>query len=183
MPVAFWYMSAGGVILLFIYAYDRASPGGTFGLCFNIVVYVRNLVHIWRTEGRLTPARNLGIHALAGTMSIVAITLTLVTWHKTDKSTSDFLIWTGIWAVGQTLFFLRFLVQWLATEFKRKSVVPPSFWYFSLIAALLQGVYFFQREDWFLAIGMAATLIVYARNIWFIYLGPEGADTRAGALD
>jgi lipid-A-disaccharide synthase-like uncharacterized protein len=77
--------------------------------------------------------------------------------------------WLGIWAVGQALFFLRFLIQWLATEIKKKSIVPAAFWYFSVCAALLQSASFLQRADWVNAIGMTATIFIYLRNIWFIH--------------
>ena len=54
IPVAFWYMSAGGSVMQFIYAVYLNSPGAALGLCFNVFIYMRNLVHIWRERGKLT---------------------------------------------------------------------------------------------------------------------------------
>lgn len=168
MPVAFWYMSASGVVLLFAHEYHRASPGGTIALCFNIVIYARNLVHIWRERGKLTPARNVMIHAVAAAISLTAAAMTLMTWGKTGEKSGEFWMWIALLGAGQVLFFLRFLVQWLDTERKRRSVIPPAFWYLSFVAAILQGIFYFHDRDWPMAVGMATTLFVYARNIWFV---------------
>ena len=88
-------------------------------------------------------------------------------------------LWLGVWGLGQSLFFLRFLIQWLTTEIRRKSVVPPIFWYLSIVAALLQGASFIQRADWVNAVGMAATILIYSRNIWFIRTVRDGQKENA----
>ena len=54
MPVAFWYMSTAGSLMLFAFAVLSSSPLGALGHCFNLVVYARNLIHIWREKGRLS---------------------------------------------------------------------------------------------------------------------------------
>lgn len=41
-------------------------------------------------------------------------------------------IWLIIGFSGQALFSARFLVQWLASERRRRSVIPIAFWYLSL---------------------------------------------------
>ena len=46
-------------------------------------------------------------------------------------------VWMGIGFVGQAIFGTRFLVQWIATERKRRSVVPLAFWYLSLAGSVL----------------------------------------------
>jgi len=40
--------------------------------------------------------------------------------------------WIAIGFAGQALFSARFLIQWIASERARKSVVPKLFWYFSI---------------------------------------------------
>ena len=83
--------------------------------------------------------------------------------------------------IGQALFFMRFLVQWVETERQRKSVIPPAFWYLSLVAAVFQGIFYFHDRDWPMAIGMVATLLVYVRNIMFVH--QEKTDETALELD
>ena len=40
--------------------------------------------------------------------------------------------WLSIGFLGQGFFFSRFLVQWIASERRRESVIPVSFWFFSI---------------------------------------------------
>lgn len=166
IPVAFWYMSIAGCLLLFPYAFNRVSPGGTFGLCFNMVVYGRNLVHIWREQGKLSPARNVGIHVFMGTISCGAAVLTIMTWRRGYGNTAEFWVWSLLWAVGQGMFFLRFFVQWMWTEIQRRSTVPRVFWYLSIIGTCFHLAYFTYRLDWILAVGTLADTFIYVRNLF-----------------
>ncbi|WP_320178448.1 lipid-A-disaccharide synthase N-terminal domain-containing protein [Roseovarius pacificus] len=168
VPIAFWYMSIGGVLLLFLYAYDRESPGGTLGLCFNIVIYVRNLILIWRERGQLTPARTAITWSLSGTVVCAAFLLTVLTWQRGYRPSMDFWAWSAIWIFGQGLFFLRFIVQWAVTEYHGRSIIPASFWYLSLAGMVFHGAYFLHRADWLLALGTFADGIPYARNLWLM---------------
>jgi len=78
-------------------------------------------------------------------------------------------MWLGIGLFGQALFSARFLVQWIATERKRKSVVPREFWYFSLGGGVTLLAYALYRADPVFILGQGAGLFVYARNLYFIY--------------
>ena len=49
--------------------------------------------------------------------------------------------WTYVGFAGQFLFFLRFVVQWIATERQKRSVIPVAFWYLSVIGSLITLVY------------------------------------------
>ena len=69
---------------------------------------------------------------------------------------------------GQALFSARFLIQWIASERSRKSVVPVLFWYFSLGGGLTLFIYALYREDPVFMIGQGFGLIVYIRNLWLI---------------
>lgn len=172
IPVAFWYMSAGGSLMLFAYAYGCGSPGGTFGLSFNLIVYCRNLIHIWRERGVLTPFRSAAAHGLAGAVAVVAASLTFLTWRHSYANTAEFWVWSAIWAVGQAIFFLRFLIQWAVTELRHKSVIPVSFWWLSIVGVFLHGSYFFHRGDWLLAFGTVADSLPYVRNLYLMHRYP-----------
>jgi lipid-A-disaccharide synthase-like uncharacterized protein len=65
---------------------------------------------------------------------------------------------------------MRFIVQWLATEKARASIVPETFWYFSLGGGTLLLAYALYRMDPVFILGQAAGLGIYARNIHFIWL-------------
>ena len=49
--------------------------------------------------------------------------------------------------IGNALFSMRFLVQWLASERQGESVIPVSFWYWSIAGSVLMCVYFIFRRD------------------------------------
>jgi lipid-A-disaccharide synthase-like uncharacterized protein len=53
----------------------------------------------------------------------------------------------GLGLLGQVLFTGRMLVQWLASEKQKRSVVPVAFWWMSLIGATMLLVYFTWRRD------------------------------------
>lgn len=176
MPILFWYMSSIGSVLLMIFAVTTQSPVGALSQSFNLVVYSRNLVHIWRERGTLTPLRYRAAHGISFAVALTAIVLLVYVWGNEYKHVSAapphvsraVWFWLAIGVAGQALFAARFLVQWLATEKRRQSVVPPAFWYLSLVASLLQAASFLQRREWIFAAGLAATLLIYLRNIWFV---------------
>ena len=71
--------------------------------------------------------------------------------------------------LGQTCFFSRFLVQWVASEKKKRSVVPTAFWYLSIIGGALVLVYAVWRRDPIFILGQAVGLLVYTRNLILIH--------------
>lgn len=180
IPIAFWYMSTCGSVMLLTFAVWSQSPLGALGQNLNIVVYARNLVHIWREKGRLTKALNITTHCAVGVIALVALSFVALTWYREYEinqaapagAARTTWVWLAVGVLGQALFALRFLIQWIATEMRRKSVVPTVFWHISIAAALLQCATFTQRREWVFAVGMAATILIYARNLWFLYRNP-----------
>ena len=81
---------------------------------------------------------------------------------------SKFDLWLIIGLGGQLLFTLRFFVQWLASEREKKSVVPVSFWYFSIGGSFLLLAYAIHREDPVFIIGQSMGFIIYFRNLVLI---------------
>lgn len=79
------------------------------------------------------------------------------------------LAWIGLGFAAQIMFMMRFLVQWLASERARRSVMPVAFWYFSLGGGLLLLAYAIHRGDPVFIVGQAGGLVVYSRNLYFIH--------------
>src|SRR5437764_14327395 len=50
-------------------------------------------------------------------------------------------------SIGNALFSMRFLVQWLASERQGQSIIPVSFWYWSIAGSALMCRYFVFRRD------------------------------------
>ena len=69
---------------------------------------------------------------------------------------------------GNAVFSMRFIAQWIASEKRGESVIPLSFWYWSIGGSMLMGLYFLFRRD---PVGILAYLpnsIIYFRNLQLI---------------
>ncbi len=82
-------------------------------------------------------------------------------------------VWVAVGLGGQALFAARFLVQWIATERQRRSVVPIAFWYLSLGGGLVLLTYAIWRRDPVFIVGQSFGLLVYSRNLWFVHQRDE----------
>lgn len=179
IPVLFWYMSIVGSVLLLIFAFWSQSPLGALGQNVNAVVYTRNLIHIRREKHAIKPIVNWIIHLALVAAAAGALALVGLTWWNESQDLSGVAsdaadsawFWLGIGVLGQGLFAVRFLIQWIVTELNRKSTFPFIFWPLSVVAALLQGACFFQRQEWIFAVGTMFSIGIYLRNMWFIRAG------------
>jgi lipid-A-disaccharide synthase-like uncharacterized protein len=89
-------------------------------------------------------------------------------------------VWLGLGLLGQAFFSARFLVQWLASERRKQSVVPVHFWYFSVGGGLILLAYAIHRQDPVFILGQSAGLLVYARNLYFIRRAPGALAGHSG---
>jgi lipid-A-disaccharide synthase-like uncharacterized protein len=85
------------------------------------------------------------------------------------------LIWLGIGFLGQGIFFMRWVVQWVASEKHAESRVPIAFWYMSLIGGLITLAYAIYRKDPVFIAGQSIGAIVYLRNLMLIYRSNQAA--------
>lgn len=88
------------------------------------------------------------------------------------------LIWLGIGFAAQLMFSMRFIIQWLASERARQSVVPEAFWYFSFFGGLMLFTYAIYRVDPVFILGQGMGLAIYSRNIYFIWINKNPAITE-----
>lgn len=77
-------------------------------------------------------------------------------------------VWLAIGFIGQIVFFMRFLVQWIVSEKRRESVIPITFWYFSLMGSLILLTYALHKRDLVFTLGQSFGFIVYVRNLMLI---------------
>ncbi|MFV0385570.1 lipid-A-disaccharide synthase N-terminal domain-containing protein [Paracoccus sp. (in: a-proteobacteria)] len=82
-------------------------------------------------------------------------------------------MWLLIGLLAQAMFSARFLVQWIASERVRKSIVPNAFWYFSMAGGAMLFAYAIHRRDLVFMLGQGFGLIVYSRNIFFLRNAPK----------
>ncbi len=88
--------------------------------------------------------------------------------HHLSIMDSNDILWLSIGLVGQTLFMMRFIVQWIHSERHQKSVIPVSFWYFSLAGGVIVLAYGIHRVDPVIIMGQLPGTFVYARNLMLI---------------
>lgn len=77
-------------------------------------------------------------------------------------------VWLTVGFLGQAFFSARFLVQWIASERRKESVVPISFWFFSIGGGVTLLLYAIHRLDPVFILGQSAGLFVYLRNLYLI---------------
>ena len=89
--------------------------------------------------------------------------------------------WVLLGVVAQGLFTMRFVVQWLASEKAQRSVVPMTFWWFSIGGGLLLLIYALYRRDPVFILGQGFGVFVYLRNLQFVLRAKaRGEDTNSG---
>ena len=79
------------------------------------------------------------------------------------------LVWAAVGLGGQFFFFMRFFIQWIASERRKQSVVPLAFWYFSVAGGTILLVYAIYKADIVFILGQAGGLAIYMRNLMLIY--------------
>jgi len=85
---------------------------------------------------------------------------------------------TLIGLIGNVAFSMRFILQWVASERENRSVVPVSFWYWSIAGSAILCSYFILRRD---PVGVLAYLpnsIIYFRNLHLIRKHQANAETN-----
>ena len=82
--------------------------------------------------------------------------------------------WKIVGWAGSLIFGVRFVIQWIASERAKKSVIPFGFWECSALGSILLLTYFaIYRRD---SVGVLSTVMplpIYLRNLYFRYTHHE----------
>jgi len=163
-PVLFWEISLFASFLLFVYGYFRHDFSIMLGQTITYYIYIRNiqLQNDW-----------MKLHVLLRWFVLLFPLFIIGYGYNNNIIDVDFLfknekipqwlLWTGI--IGQVLFTLRFVYQWIYSEKKKDSVLPMGFWIISLIGSSIIFIYAIIRKDPVLLAGHAVGLFIYSRNI------------------
>jgi len=87
-------------------------------------------------------------------------------WWVSTSATEK--AWLTVGFSAQLMFSMRFIVQWIASERARRSIVPETFWYFSMLGGVMLFAYAIYRLDPVFMLGQGMGLVIYSRNIYFI---------------
>ncbi len=82
-------------------------------------------------------------------------------------------LWLALGFAGQLVFTGRFALQWLYSEYKKRSIIPVGFWYLSLVGSALLLAYAIYREDPVFILGQSFGFVVYLRNLQLIKRSKE----------
>jgi len=101
-------------------------------------------------------------------------------WQKTRDHLSNMLpitlaawVWFVVGFGGEFVFFLRFVVQWLASERHKRTVVPMAFWHLSLVGTAMVLAYAVYRIDPVFILAYSLNVVIYVRNLYIAKNNPE----------
>lgn len=164
-PAIFWQLSIVGSYLLFVYGWLRDDFAIIFGQIISYYIYIWNLdkKHQWkklpfiiRTLLLLTPVAAI-LYMLKDASAFVD------QFFRNEKIPLWLLIYGSM---GQIIFTLRFVYQWIYSKRKDESLLPIGFWVISLLGSLIIVSYAIYRRDPVLILGQSTGLIAYSRNIY-----------------
>ncbi len=89
--------------------------------------------------------------------------------HAFQEQIVDDPVWAVVGFVGQLIFGMRFILQWLASESRKQSHIPNSFWFLSLGGSLILLCYSIHIKNPIFMLSFAVNSLIYLRNLHFIY--------------
>ena len=164
-PAIFWQLSIVGSYLLFVYGWLRDDFAIILGQIISYYIYIWNLdkKHQWkklpfiiRTLLLLTP--------VAAILYMLKDASAFVDQFFRNEKIPWWLLHYG--SMGQIIFTLRFVYQWIYSKRKDESLLPIGFWVISLFGSLIIVSYAIYRRDPVLILGQSTGLIAYSRNIY-----------------
>lgn len=90
-------------------------------------------------------------------------------WHGGKFLGIEWSVWKAVGWLGNAVFFSRFFVQWYATERQKQVVVPPAFWWLSLLGSLSLLCYSLHQQDSVFIYAYLFPWIPYLRNLIIHY--------------
>ncbi len=167
-PVLFWQLSLIASFLMMVYGVLRLDPVIILGQTFSYFIYIRNLR--FKRAWRYIP---LYFRLMVLTFPLITILWFFgadqygITYILEQNQIGNQLLSWGL--VGQSIFTLRFVYQWVVSEQQKKSVLPAGFWIISLTGSAMMLGYAILRWDAALLLGHVFGSVVYSRNLilWF----------------
>jgi lipid-A-disaccharide synthase-like uncharacterized protein len=168
IPPSFWLTSLAGSLLRIVYDVHRGDPVYLSGDLVSGCIYGRNL---WMSRRPASP--RAGHQALwpllLGLALFLGCVVQAVTSERDVFRLDATLPWLLAGSVGAVLWSGRFVVQWFASERLGRSVLPPSFFWMSLVGSVLLALYAAFRRDWVNLFAFALNPIPYGRNLLLLY--------------
>lgn len=90
-------------------------------------------------------------------------------------------VWATVALIGQIIFGGRFILQWIVSEYKKKSYVPTAFWFMSLAGSLILLSYSVHIKNPIFMLAFSLNTLIYLRNLHLIYRGAGGGTVTAAS--
>ena len=172
-PSIFWLLSLLGSYLLFFYGWLRSDFAIILGQLISYYIYIWNLDI--KNEWKKIPRPIRYILIATPFMAIGYMLNELQTFIGEFFHNEDIPLWLLIWgSLGQIIFTLRFIYQWIYSRKRQESLLPLGFWLISLTGSCIIVSYALVRHDPVLILGQSTGLIVYIRNIWIMKHSKKG---------
>ena len=166
-PSIFWKLSLLGSYLLFMYGWLRNDFAIILGKLISYYIYIWNLDK--KESWRKCPVVIRYVLLLTPVAVMGYMFKDLPAFVNQFFKNEDIPLWLLVFgSLGQIIFTLRFVYQWLYSRRKNESVLPLGFWLISLTGSLIIVAYALYRRDPVLILGQSTGLLVYSRNIYLL---------------
>lgn len=162
-PSIYWMLSLFGSMILFAYGWLRSDFSIIFGEFFAYYIYIWNLKAKGLMDGKPK--------ALPIIMMLIPLAAALPLLKDAPGFAEDFLKNDEVpirllifGTLGQFIFKMRFIYQWIYSVRHKESLLPPSFWIIAITGSLMIIAYGAMRHDWVLIIGQFG-IIASIRNV------------------
>ena len=171
-PAIFWQLSIVGAYLLFVYGWLRDDFAIILGQIISYYIYIWNLdkKHQWKKLPVIIRTLLLLTPVVAILYMFKDAGIFVDQFFRNEKIPLWLLVYGSM---GQIIFTLRFVYQWIYSKRKDESLLPIGFWVISLFGSLIIVSYAIYRSDPVLILGQSTGLIAYSRNI---YLSKRAGD-------
>ena len=166
-PELFWQLSLIASFLLFVYGWLRDDFAIMLGQSLTYFIYIRNmqLQGSWIKLPKFIRGFLLIFPFLIALYSFKNNQVDVERLFRNEAIPINLLIWGSI---GQIIFTLRFVYQWIYSERKKESSLPLGFWLLSLLGSLMILSYAIIRKDPVLFIGQLFGFVIYLRNVYIL---------------
>lgn len=166
-PELFWQLSLIASFLLFVYGWLRDDFAIMLGQSLTYFIYIRNmqLQGSWQKLPKILRGFLYIFPLLIAIYSFKNNQIDVERLFRNEDIPLSLLVWGSI---GQVIFTLRFVYQWIYSERKKESSLPLGFWLLSLVGSLMILSYAVKRKDPVLFIGQLFGFVIYIRNVYIL---------------
>jgi lipid-A-disaccharide synthase-like uncharacterized protein len=178
VPRSFWQLSLLGNVLLMLHSLIQVQYHVCLVQGCNIVISWRNL-NLMQAQRPVLSFKGVCL-LLIGSMLVISLAfvaqdewlmgegnwfrIPTAPWQASSAPSVSF-FWHIVGTIAYFLFASRFWIQWWMVEKAHVSYLPLSFWWLSLIGALLSIAYFLRINDSVNLMGPLVGIVPYVRNL------------------